>query len=63
MTLAQADGSLETELAHGGTGVFKKFLGASSDIYSFAMHKKVAQQGDDAFRAFQVSRGGEDDSG
>ena len=53
MAMAHAAGALDAELEAGG-GAFKKFLAPSSDIYSLAMHKKVAQQGDDALRRYQV---------
>ena len=46
-------GTLDDDLAAGGAGL-RKFLAPSSDIYSFGMHKKVAQQGTDALRSFQV---------
>jgi len=52
MSLSKADGTFEEDL---NGGAWKKFLAPSSDIYSFAMHKKVAQQNDDSFLRFQVS--------
>lgn len=42
MSIQHTNGSLDATLSSGG-GLFKKFLMSSSDIYSFAMHKKVWQ--------------------